>query len=292
MDEGLRFLELVRRELAASDAYLQFGGRTPDSPSVLCARVADEAWRIVVRFEQPLDPPEARTKLQAKLDALVSSFTGLGAELQRERPRPRLVEHDRRDEVDEALTLLAEQAKALRAVVLDEDSPVLWGSSELPAGSEDVEVAMWTGELVESALAVGLDMVELIELEGEALERALEGIESAKLRQRLLRKLPQVQALGPARRAEAWAAHFATCRAIAALRRAPEQRESMGEELGWFAREFAGIYHVLLVYPGPFSELDAARPMRKALPLIERLVLALPPVEPPPKSNLRVLRPV
>lgn len=287
MDDHLRFLDLIRRELACEDARFQLGGRPTDDGRELWAELG-EAWRLVARFGRP-PKGGVREALVAKLEALAASFTGLGAELRERVPAARV--DSSRDEVDEALTLLAAQAKALRAVVLDEDSPVMWGSSELPKGAEDVEFALGTGELADSAAAVGLDLVALLTLSPEQLEQALAALDSGKLRQRMLRKLPQIRELGAQRDAASWAAHIATCRAIAALRRAPERREAMTPELGWFAREFAGIYHVLLVYAGPFSELDATRPMRKALPVIERLVLALPPVEPPPKSNLRVLRP-
>ena len=58
----------------------------------------------------------------------------------------------------------------------------------------------------------------------------------------------------------------------------------MEDDLGWLARDFAGIYHVILVYDGPFSELAAAGVMRRALPTIEKLVLALPPIDPSPKG--------
>ncbi|HLT37981.1 MAG TPA: hypothetical protein VK034_16965, partial [Enhygromyxa sp.] len=174
-------------------------------------------------------------------------------------------------------------------VVIDEDSPVLWGSSEIPPGLEDVETAMWIGELADSVAAAGLDPVELVELGSDQLRERVAGLEPRKLRERLIRKLPQIHELGSHRDAEGWRAHFATCRAIAAVRRAPERHESIEDDLGWLARDFGGIYHVILVYDGPFSELGAARVMLRALPAIEHLVLSLPPIDPTPKGA-RVLQ--
>ena len=286
MDDPQRFLDLVRRELDCHDAYFQLGGEAPDTPRTLAVEIS-ERWRVVAVLPTSADAAPDTEALTAKLRALVLSFSSLPSTLRTRKPS--LASPQTRDEVDEALALLARQAKALRAVVIDEDSPVLWGSSELPHGQEDVEAAMWIGELADSAAAAELDLVELVQLEPAALETALETLDSPKLRQRLLRKLPRIRELGSQRDAEAWAAHFTSCRAIAALRRAPERHEAMRDDLGWIARDFAGIYHVLLIYPGPFSELDAARPLLKALPAIEKLVLALPPVEPPPRANARVL---
>jgi hypothetical protein len=45
-------------------------------------------------------------------------------------------------------------------------------------------------------------------------------------------------------------------------------------------RAFAGIYRVILVYEGPFSELHAEGALVRALPVITRLVTALPPRDP------------
>ena len=74
----------------------------------------------------------------------------------------------------------------------------------------------------------------------------LTNLEPRKLRERLLRKLPLIRQLGTHRDVDGWFAHFATCRAIAALRRAPEHHEAIDDNLGWLARDFGGIYHVIL----------------------------------------------
>lgn len=54
----------------------------------------------------------------------------------------------------------------------------------------------------------------------------------------------------------------------------------MEENLGLLARSFAGIYVLLLVYKGQFDELKTERHLQQALPMIERLVLGLPPPGP------------
>ncbi|MFO7564155.1 MAG: hypothetical protein R6X02_16030 [Enhygromyxa sp.] len=284
MEDLLRFLDLVRRELDCQDARFEFGGESPREPDRVWASVPG-GWRVVARFDRL---PEAdRESRSEKLETLIAAFSGVGSVLQVRSPR--FASPSAARELDDALALLAEKADALRAVVIDEDSPVLWGSSEIPAGLEDVEAAMWIGELADSAAAAGLDLVELVQLEPGQLRERVAGLEPRKLRERLIRKLPHVRELGSHRDAELWRAHFVTCRAIAAVRRAPERHEAMEDELGWLARDFGGIYHVILVYDGPFSELGAARVMLRALPAIENLVLALPPIDPTPKGA-RVLQ--
>jgi hypothetical protein len=60
---------------------------------------------------------------------------------------------------------------------------------------------------------------------------------------------------------------------------------------GYLARSFAAIYVLVLVYEGPFQELVAKRAVSQALPTIERLVAALPPLEPlPPTAGAAALR--
>ncbi len=71
--------------------------------------------------------------------------------------------------------------------------------------------------------------------------------------------------------------------AIARLRqdKTRRPRRAVSESsLGYVARGFGGIYSVLVVYDGPFSELRAETALGRALGRIERLVLALPPQDP------------
>jgi hypothetical protein len=287
VEDLLRFLDLVRRELACQDAHFEFGGDAPREPDRVWAEVPG-GWRVVARYDWLPEPErESRT---GKLQGLIEAFSGVSSVLQVRSPR--FTSPSAARELDDALALLAEKTDALRAVVIDEDSPVLWGSSESPAGLEDVEAAMWIGELADSAAAAGLDshaMAELVLLSPDQLRERVAELEPRKLRERLIRKLPHVRELGPHRDAEGWHAHFTTCRVIAAVRRAPEHHESFADDLGWLARDFGGIYHVILVYGGPFSEIGATRVMQRAVPAIEHLVLALPPIDPTPKGA-RVLQ--
>ncbi|MFV8752027.1 hypothetical protein ACNOYE_15890 [Nannocystaceae bacterium ST9] len=283
MDDLDRFLELIKRELGSDDARFEYGGHEPESGNRIWARMLG-GWRVLALYDAP---PNDRNGKQAKLDGMVASFTGVTGRLGE--TLPRVASAIAAEEVDYALGVLAEKTKALRALVLDEDSPVLWGSSESPRGPEDVETAEWTGELVDSASQAGLDLVELVAPDEAGLIERLATLESRKLRDRLLRRLPVIRELGLHRDAEAWRLHFLVCRVIAAIRRAPERHYVAEPGIGWLARDFGGIYHVVLVYPGEFSELSATGVLLRALPAIENLVLALPPIEPTPKGA-RVLQ--
>ena len=296
MDDALRFLELVCRELRCADAFFQLGGEPPSADETLGIQLDEAVW-LVARFEAGL-ADAGRELAQAKLAALLDSFSGLARD-----PAALLTEagvipsagrglaNEQHEAIDDALALLADKAGALAALVIDEDSPVLWGSSAQPRPDTDVEAAVALAELVDSASLVELDLSTLIELDEDALGARLATLESDKLRQRLLRKLPAIRERSASRGPEQWATHFLTCRAIAAIRRAPERHKAMLDDLGWLARDFGGIYHVIVVFDGPFDELHATPPLLRALPVIERLVLALPPIDPTPGTGKgRVLR--
>ncbi len=61
---------------------------------------------------------------------------------------------------------------------------------------------------------------------------------------------------------------------------------------GYVARSFAGIYVLFVTFDHAFDEIRAERALRDALPRVERLVLALPPLDPEPvPAGVVALRP-
>jgi hypothetical protein len=54
---------------------------------------------------------------------------------------------------------------------------------------------------------------------------------------------------------------------------------------GYVARSFGGIYVLVLVFGGPFEELAAKRALARTVPAVERLVVALPPLDPTPTKG-------
>jgi hypothetical protein len=55
------------------------------------------------------------------------------------------------------------------------------------------------------------------------------------------------------------------------------------------ARSFASIYVLIVVFESPFDELRAEQAIEDGLPRIERLVLALPPLDPKPSPIASVI---
>lgn len=105
------------------------------------------------------------------------------------------------------------------------------------------------------------------------------------------------EAREPAARAarDAWARGVLARRAIAAVRALPEidglnkggqlRATVATEDFGYIARSFSAIYVAILVFDAPFDELLAKRALSHAMPTIERLVEALPPLDPPPRMG-------
>ena len=57
-------------------------------------------------------------------------------------------------------------------------------------------------------------------------------------------------------------------------------------EFGYVARAFGAAYWLIVVYGGPFSDLQAEGALARSLPRVERLVLALPPSDLPPGGGI------
>jgi len=60
-------------------------------------------------------------------------------------------------------------------------------------------------------------------------------------------------------------------------------------DVPFVAHSFAGIYWLILVFDAPFDELRAERAMLESLPRVERLVMALPPMDPSPQAGARAM---
>jgi hypothetical protein len=215
VDPGLlRFLELVVRELSASDARVELGGRDPVDPHVVF-RVAANGGRVVVVFDAP---PENRAAVEERLATLVNTLYGAtehAASPVSARTPPDVA--GRR--LDDELERLSERAGASGAVVFDLASPVVWGASR--SRSKD----------------------------------------HAKLYQAVIDCVRE---------------------AHSELRQHHTSRLRVNATTECLARPFAGLYYIALAFDAGISEPVALGALLHAMPIIERLVLALPPIEPPP----------
>lgn len=79
-------------------------------------------------------------------------------------------------------------------------------------------------------------------------------------------------------------------KAQAELRPGHSSRLPISKGVECIARPFAGLYVVALMFEGTLSEPVALGALLHAMPTIERLVLALPPVDPTPSGGAKVLR--
>jgi hypothetical protein len=78
---------------------------------------------------------------------------------------------------------------------------------------------------------------------------------------------------------------------LAALRKGKHMRHvERAGDMQIVAQSFAGIYLLVVVFVAAFDELRTERAIVDALPRIERLVLALPPLDPGPYAGLAALR--
>jgi hypothetical protein len=242
-----RFLALVCRELAAVDACVVEAEdeAEPDGRELRCAMV--DGRSIVARFDAPPADREAR---QRRLEMLASTFDALFEEsTQRPRHRSSPV-RSLRDE----LAAMAARAGALNAVVIDANSPVVWGAAQ-PQGVIVLRPRTSGPSLRRDA-------------EGESEPDALVGVASR-------RAINSVRALPE----------------VAELRKGRHLRHlDRGGDPPFIVHSFAGIYLLVVIFGAPLDELRAERAIFEALPRVERLVLALPPLDPVPIAGAIAMR--
>lgn len=290
MEEVEKLLEVIRKELGAADARLELGGKDPGEGTVWCA--LPSGFRLVVLLPGD-DEERTDEELAALRERLVFLARSFDATLDRVSPPAPRPTGNPQHALDDALDVLAGQTSALAALVVDNDSPIFWGSSLSPRGDEDVGAAERAAEALALANAAELDLAAM--LAGTSDESVPEELERPVTRIR--------EDAGDERDADEWHRRLTVFAATAALREACRSDEHgtrhavHDDDLAYLARSFGGIYWLLLAFEvSRFSELHAEAAMIHALPWIERLVLSLPPIDPDGGGGrvlkLRRLRPV
>ncbi len=264
-----RFLELVRREMDTAEVSVVPAGDVPPGPNVLVAALGPE-HEIVVRLEEAPDDVEAR---QRRLDMLVSAFASAILGDQPHKPSPSR-------SLREELRALAVRAGAVDALVIDAHSPVVWGAVgkvevEAP-GATIVPLRPQDRERVERIQESHRDLIAALALEDDADEGSTSVPPPAPGSPAPLvkRAVDEVRAM-PVTGALHRGAHLAH-----AVRR---------PDFGYIARSFAAIYVLIVVFDRAYDEIRAERAVRDGLPVIERLVLALPPFDPEPAPMAGVI---
>jgi hypothetical protein len=220
VEEVLRFLELCAAELDGVEAKLEIGGDDPDDPHFVWY-LTEDGFRLVVRFDDPPEDPDALTE---KLASFAATFDEIPRSARL--PLPRASVPSVSEQLHEILAALRARAGAERAVVIDETSPVIFGDSH--------EAPESVSEEAKARLAAALEAVR---------------------------------------------EHGSEPRCV---------REGDPPHL---SRPFAAVYRVVLVFDAPFSEIRADGHLVRALPAIEKKVLALPPLDPKGGAKIRLLRP-
>jgi hypothetical protein len=259
-----RLISLVRRELGADDVRVLEGALPAvAAPNVIHAELSD-GRKLAVAFASA---PAARAALVRRLDMLLVTFAQSleeDASVRRE-PRDTVVQS-----LHKELRAVASRAEAVDAVVIDANSPVVWGSA-IDAGPQRHDLG--NIELVDVSRHQLVDSGRPVEGDPFADDETPEPPRSgtATLTSRAIDEI----------------------RALPALSEIPKGRHfthtSRETDFGCVARSFAGIYVLIVVYDSPFDELRAERTIGEGLERIERLVLALPPLDPKPAPNAGVM---
>jgi len=280
----LRLLELAQRRLGGLDARVEIGGADPTDPALITAALPGE-MRLVVVFEQA---PDGRDELHAQLQELVAGFAATLADSADDAPAADSPANLPRRRLDDALEALRAHVRAECVVIMDTQSPVLWGSSA-HGDDEDVDELEELGRALARAEQRGLGIGELLAIASDELAERLAG---AGLLAAQVWSLER--ALQAARAVEAPRGPLALARAVFEVRAAgraghDERTASHGSDPGLLSRGFANIYRLVAVFEDDFSELHVESALLHAIPTMEQLLFALPPVDPPPKAG-KVMR--
>jgi hypothetical protein len=247
-----RLLALVRRELGAHEVHVLEPDASavelpPDNDRSLHCRLPDGRGLVAV-FEAP---PDERESKQRRLEMLASTFDVIVDEpVTKPRSRPPLTRS-----LQEELESLCKRASSVNALVVDANSPVVWGAARPQGLGSDWPVA---GEAAEADDAHT----------GENHVASNDGESSVAGASRAA--LAAVRSMG----------------ALAALRKGRHLRHVERETAAPFlAHSFAGIYLLILVFDAAFDELRAERAVSESLSRVEQLVLALPPLDPSPGAG-------
>lgn len=293
-----RFLSLAQRELAADEVKLLDAAEDlPREANVVSTRLRD-GRRVVASFGTL--PKDAKA-LTRRLTILADTFADALGGAPSERTKARLpIMGSLHDE----LKALAQRARAFDAFVIDADSPVLWGAASGTAGPRAPESAPYgeashrepvTQDPRPSAPALHAvpspDSGPREEPTAPTGNLRVAPPPDSGDRERALR-LVRRSVLAPAPEPESDEVPELTRRAIGVIRALPSLalvhkgrhvREISRDRTPYLVLSFSGIYLLCLVFEGAFDELRAERASQESLPRIERLVLALPPLQPDPQ---------
>jgi hypothetical protein len=239
-----RFLALVCRELGAAEALIVESDEAGPGEGTQIRCPIEGGRAVVARFAEVPADREAKAR---RLEMLAQAFDAVAVEAPPARRSRPPVATSLRDE----LAGLCSRAGAANALVVDANSPVVWGAAH-PDGIVEVPPLPSSPTLAAARPA------------NEPGDPAVAAVSRRALR--AVRGLPE----------------------IAALRKGkPLRYVQRSGEAPLVAHAFASIYLLVVVFDpgGAFDELRAERAIVESLPRVERLVMALPPHEPEPTQG-------
>lgn len=275
----LRLLELVQRQLGASDARAEIGGAEPSDPRLLTTGLPGD-MRLVAVFEQP---PEPRAEVHARLAELVASFAATVAEGLEGEPDGLSPGSLPRRRLDDALLALQTHVGADNVLIMDVQSPVLWGAA-MRIEDNDVDELEELGRAIARAQQRGIGIDALLAITPEDLPEQLShaGLLAAQVWS-LERAMQAARTTAAPRLPLAVARAVFEVRAAHRMHRAERTVIHVGDP-GLLAKAFANIYRLVAIFDADFSELHVESALLQAIPTMEQLLFALPPVDPPPKA--------
>ncbi|HEX4478728.1 MAG TPA: hypothetical protein VH142_26785 [Polyangiaceae bacterium] len=266
-----RFLELCAREMDASDVRAESRGTVQASAKVLVVPLGERSEVVVTFDEAPADIDARQRRLEMLATAFSAAIEGAGPE------RPKRV---KRRSLRRELEALAIRADAIDAVVIDAHSPIVWGAVAGPVASPVTNVIPLNAE--------SRARIERIQESHRDLIAVVDDTDDDDSDDERTSATPPPGTPSPL-----------TARAVADIRALPATAQlhrgghlahnKREEHYGVVARSFAAIYVLILVFDKAFDMLRAERALREDLPVIERLVLALPPFDPEPAPRAGVI---
>ena len=297
-DVNERFLSLAKRELSADDVrFLAPGEAPPEAANVVIARLIDGRHVVASFASAPTDGDVLARRLAMLAGTFADALAAPPSE--RAKARPPIVVS-----LHEELKALGVRASAHDVVVIDGDSPVVWGCASIsaeprarnemllrdvsdrelsaqdepsaPAGLHAVPSSDDSGPLQESTAPTGV--LRMAPPPAESSQAAVTdsdehnhwhvGVHSEEEEPEITRR-----AIGRIR----------SLPSLSLLHKGRHLRHVSREESYYLVLSFSSIYLLCMVFDGDFDELRAERAAQESLPRIERLVLALPPLDPDPQ---------
>lgn len=282
-----RLTRILERELDARNVYVV----SDDEPAEMAPHIAwdlGHARTLVVIFSRhPTDLQEKHDRLAALSESFADLFADAARALPRTRPEPK-------SSLQTELNALAGRARASTVVIIDAKSPIIWGASEAPSNTDDTPVDPPIHDAFVRAKEIGISWHDVLARPPGAPVPERRPSKAAPETARILRLVPPIDewaGLTPSDRdilaPRTELARHAITRVrshavLPQLHRGEHLHEAVVEDsFAYIARSFATIYVLILVFPGPFDELGAERAVNRSLPIIERLVVSLPPDDTP-----------